>query len=108
MSPASRSDCADRAQTPGEAVGLQLLADRQVVAPGRILLRQPLDLLGDAEHGLDVVAVLVRDHVGDREVAALRAEARLELIEEAKVEVDLLVGRAVERARRRRCRSAAG
>ena len=48
-----------------------------------------------------MVPVLVRDHVGLRERAALRAEARAELVEEPEVDVDVLVGGAVERAHRR-------
>ena len=60
------------------------------------------------DDGLDVVPVLMGDDIGDGEVAALRAEAALQLIEEAEVEIDLLVGRAVERARRRRRRPTAG
>ena len=47
---------------------------------------------------LHVVAVLVRDDVRLRERRAPRAEARLELVEEAEVDVDELVARAVERA----------
>ena len=43
------------------------------------------------------MAVLVREHVRLRERPALGAEARLELVEEAEVDVDLLVGGAVER-----------
>ena len=58
------------------------------------------------EHGLDVVAELVGHDVRHREVAALGAEARLELVEEAEIKIDLLVGRAVERAGRGGCRAA--
>ena len=56
--------------------------------------------LEQAEQVLHVVAVLVGDdvHLGER--AALGAELRLELVEEAEVEVDRLVERAVERADR--------
>ena len=45
-----------------------------------------------------MVAVLVREHVGLRKRPALGAEPRLQLVEEAEIDVDLLVGRAVERA----------
>ena len=54
----------------------------------------------DAELLLDVVADLVGDHVGLGEVAG-RAEALAQLVEEAEVDVDLLVERAVEGAGRR-------
>ena len=47
--------------------------------------------------------MLVRDHVGLREVAR-RIEAVRELAEEAEVDVHVLVGRAVERARSATCR----
>src|ERR1700704_5055756 len=45
--------------------------------------------------------VFVSDHVPLGEWTALRAEARLKLIEEADVEIDLLVVRTVEGAGRR-------
>ena len=89
---------AGRAAGPhaGVAVGLELEPDR---VAGRALLGA--DLAHRAEQVLDVVAVLVADDVGLHEVAALAAELALEhLVEERGVEVDRLVGRAVERARR--------
>ena len=52
--------------------------------------------------------VLVRDHVRPREGPALRAEAGLQLLEEAEVDVDLVVARAVERSDRRRRAAARG
>ena len=68
------------------------------------------DALVDAQQVLDVVPVLVREDVGLGERATLGAEARAQLVEEAEVDVDRLVGRAVERADRgaspRRSRSA--
>ena len=48
-----------------------------------------------------MVADFVRDHVGLREIAG-RAEPARELVEERGVEIELAVGRAVERAGRRR------
>ena len=56
----------------------------------------------DAEQVLHVMADLVRDHVGLRELARLAAdvaaaESGRDLIEERGVEIDLLVGRAIER-----------
>src|SRR5690349_15759038 len=92
----------------GEAIGLEFLANGKVVPTARILLGHLLDLIRDAELGLDVMAELVRDDVGHREVAAFRAEARLELVHEAEVEVDLLVGRAIEGPGRRRRRATIG
>ena len=55
-----------------------------------------------------MVAVLVREHVGLGEGAAARAEAVAQLVEEAEVDVDGLVGRAVERADVRGGDAAAG
>jgi hypothetical protein len=91
-----------------EAVGLQLHAHRQLVGLGlaRALLRGA-HLLVDAEQVLHVMADLVRDHVGLREVAR-RAEAPLELVVEAQVDVDPLVGRTVERTDGRGVRAARG
>ena len=74
MSPGSMSAAAECAQSrPGS----------RPAAPGaptgrssrRVALGHALDLVADADDGLDVVAVLVGHDVGDREVAALRAEA---------------------------------
>ena len=55
-----------------------------------------------------MVAVLVREDVGLRERPAPGAELRLELVEEAEVDVDVAVARAVEGPRGRRGRAAAG
>ena len=52
--------------------------------------------LGDAEQVLDVMPDLVRDNVSLREVAG-RAEAILQVAVEREVDVELLVGGAVER-----------
>src|SRR5574337_1699391 len=85
----------------GQAVGLQLEPHRQ-----RVGLRlggaaaHRVHLLGHAEQTLHVVADLVRDDVSLREVAR-RAELLAQRVEEAEVDVDLLVGRAVERPHRR-------
>ena len=75
------------------AIRLQLRPHRPAL--GAAALLGPLER---AEQILDVVAVLVREHVGLGKRAALGAEPRLELVEEAEVDVDLLVGGAVERA----------
>ena len=56
-----------------------------------------LSSLQQTELVLDVVADLVRDHVGVGEIAA-GAELALHLLEEGKVDIDRLVDRAVERA----------
>src|SRR5215213_2502182 len=80
----------------GEAVGLELLADGERVALVRVPADGVVDLIADPRQGLHVVAHLVREHVGLREVAR-RVEARGQLAEEAEVDVDLAVGGAVER-----------
>ena len=82
----------------GVAVGLQLHHHLQLVLLDLIGARPRLaHLLRDAGDGLDVVADLMRDDVGLREVAR-RLELRLELVPEGQVDVDLLVAGAVERA----------
>ena len=85
----------------GVAVGLQFHQHLQPVAVGLAGARlRGAHFVGGAEHGLHVVADLVREHVGLGEVAGC-LEARLELPIEREVDVDLLVGGAVERARAR-------
>ena len=75
------------------AVGLQLDAHG---VRGRTAVAA-LHAGGRAQQVLHVVAVLVGDDVGAGEVAALRAEAGLQLLVEGQVDVDVLVGGAVER-----------
>ena len=108
-SPGSRMPAlALRAMRPHarEAVGLQLRAHRQAVAsaPGSCA-RAAVDLGGDAQELLHVVADLVRDHVGLREIAR-RVEALAQVAVEGEVDVDLLVAGAVERPHRRLPRAA--
>ena len=91
----------------GVAVGLQLQRDRVLVRVVRVALLRGAHLALGAEEGLQVVAELVRRDVRLRELA-LRAELLLELVEEAELEVDLLVRRAVERADLGRRRAAPG
>src|SRR5207249_2577631 len=83
----------------GQAVGLQLDADGRRVALRAAALPRGRDLLGDAEQRLHVMADLVGDDVGLREVTG-RAETIAKRAEEAEVEVELLVGGAVERTHR--------
>src|SRR5438309_8759 len=75
----------------GKAVGLKLDPHRLRIRSG---LREETELV------LHVVAVLVGDDVALREGPALRAEALRQLLEEADVEIDLLVVGAVERTHR--------
>src|SRR6185503_4787232 len=70
-----------------EAIGLELDADGLRVRSG---LQEQSELV------LHVVAVLVRDDISLGEGAALRAEPRVQLLEEADVEVNLLVIGAIE------------
>ncbi len=88
---------------PRVAVGLEL--DAHLAA-----LRARV-AVGAAQHAsevLDVVPVLVRENVRLGERAALRSELRLQLVEEAEVDVDVAVGRAVERPDGARRDAAAG
>src|SRR5581483_1038772 len=85
----------------GVAVGLQLGADGAALRP----LRGPR--AERAEQVLRVVPVLVRDHVRLGERAALCAEAIVQLLVEAEVDVDVLVRRTVERPDVRRRGAAA-
>src|SRR5262249_33249053 len=89
----------------GEAIGLQLHLHLDVVrrrlAVGRTL--RLLCLRQNAQQILHVMADLVRDHVGLRKLArpaadVAAANTRRDLIKERGVEVDLLIGRAVERS----------
>src|SRR6185436_15830614 len=61
--------------------------------------------LSQPEQVLHVVSDLVGDHVGLREVAG-RAEPVTQRAEEAEIEVELMVGRTVERSDRRARRAA--
>src|SRR5262245_1274827 len=85
-----------------EAIGLQLDPDLDAVcfrrAPTRCLLSvvRPRQ---DALEILHVMADLVRDHIGLREPARsaiATTKARLDLPKERRIEIDLLVGRAIE------------
>ncbi len=91
----------------GKAVRLELEPHRELVGVVGVLLPLEVDVLHHAEEVLDVVAELVRDHVGPREVAG-GAELLLQLVEEGEVEIDLAVAGTVERADRRRRRPAGG
>src|SRR6266576_7361565 len=86
---------------PGEAVGLQLHLDLEMVRlrlPHAAL--QLLRLGQDAEQVLHMMTELVGDYVGLGELARLivcaGAEPAREQVEERCVEIDLLVGRAIE------------
>ena len=72
----------------GVAVGLQLEAHRQLVGAARIRLLLLAHLRFGAGQPLHVMAELVGEDVRLREVAG-RAEAPLQLVEEAEIEVDL-------------------
>ena len=105
MSPGSRrqpcSFCERAAQTPAKqsaCSSTRTLTALACASPPRP--PQRLDLVHDAELVLDVVADLVGDHVGLRELSR-RAELLLEHLVEAQVDVDLLVVGAVERSHRR-------
>ena len=77
------------------AVGLQLECDRELVLLARVGTAARPDLALGAEQRLQVVPGLVGQDVRLR-VTALSAELLLQLVEEADVDVDALVRRAVE------------
>ena len=79
-----------------EAVGLELQTDRQSVGLLGIALLLGAHLGLDAQQLLQVMASLVRDDVRLRELA-LDPELLFQLSQEPEVEVDPLVGGAVER-----------
>src|SRR4051794_31322202 len=64
-----------------------------------------MKLIENSQLVLNVMADLVRDDVSLREIAR-RSEARFQLMEELKVDVNLLIFGAVERPRRRRSKPA--
>src|SRR5947209_7643950 len=90
-----------------QAVGLKLQLHRQRVGAARVLLLQTFDLVADPQQLLHVMAELVGDDVGLRELAR-RAEAVAQLAVEAEVDVDLLIGRTVEGAHGGLGKAAAG
>src|SRR3954447_7333895 len=91
----------------GEAIGLELEAHGEGIRVIRVVLALLPNLSLDPELLLDVVAELVRDHVGLGEVAG-GLEASVELVEEAEVDVDPLIEWAVERPGLRAGRATAG
>ena len=83
---------------PGIAISLQLQPHLQLIflcIPQHLLFR-PLHLLEGTFQVLDVMADLVRQHIGLGEIAR-RTMLVLHILEEAKVDIDLLIFRAVER-----------
>ena len=90
----------------GVAIGLKLHADLQRIAFGlRGALLRAADLIRNAADRLDMMADLVRDHIGLCRVAC-GAEFLFEFAEEAGVEIDALVGGTIEGAHRRACGAA--
>src|SRR5262249_51038947 len=90
----------------GKTIGLQFHPHLHLVGIGFIeALLHLLHLGQDAQQVLHVMADLMGDHVGLRELAGLAAgvtgaEASLEILKERRVEINLAVVRAVERAHR--------
>ncbi len=90
----------------GQEVGLELEPDRKLGGIGfahAALLR--VHLVADAQQVLHVVADLVRHHIGLSKFAR-RFEAVLQLVKEAKVNINFLIGRAIKRADCRACEPA--
>src|SRR5437867_4780715 len=90
----------------GETIGLQLDPDLDPVCLRGTSAGGLLSVVRARQNALEIVHVmadLVRDHIGLRESArsAIAAtEARLDIPEKRCVEIDLLVGRAIEWAHR--------
>src|SRR5688572_1908085 len=85
----------------GEEVGLELEPHRELVVLGLAHASAGgLDLVADPEEVLHVVPDLVRYDVGLREVSG-RAVSPPQVLVEGEVDVELLIGRAVERTHRR-------
>src|SRR5215471_10599492 len=97
----------------GKTIRLQL--DPNLQAVGFSLAHPALRLLHlgkQSEQILYVVADLVRDHIGLRELTGLAAnvtgaEPSLKILKEACIEVDLLIQRAIKRTHSRLLKSAA-
>jgi hypothetical protein len=81
-----------RRPDPCVAIRLQLGAHGPALRPLGVVP----DLIEDAEQVLHVVPVLVCEHVRLNEGCVLRAELALQVVEEAQVDVDEVVARAVE------------
>ncbi len=96
-----------RGPDAGIAIGLQLDADLNRISLRRrtLALRRPR-LIEHAGKMLDMMPHLMRDHIGLGKVAG-RAEPVAKLAVEAGVEIDIVVGRAVERPHRGLRRAAA-
>src|SRR3954463_6594687 len=79
----------------GIAVGLQLEAHRHRVRAARIRTLRLAHLSFRAHQRLHVMADLVREHVGLREVAR-RAETAIQFIVETEIEIDLAIAGTIE------------
>ena len=81
---------------PGQKIGLQLQPDGKLVgfrlAPSAL---KGMDLVADPQQVLHVMADFVCDHVGLGKISR-SFEFFSELLKEAKINIDLLIGRAVE------------
>src|SRR5207237_7023912 len=91
----------------GEAVGLQLEPYRNRVGGAGILPFKAPRLRVDPKQMLNVMPKLVSEDVRFREIAG-RAEAPLQLVVEAEIDINLLIERTVERTHRRLGRSTPG
>ena len=96
------------APQPGKTVGLQFQLYGQCIRLGLAdaALRLP-DLVADTQQVLHVMADLVGNDVGLGEVTG-RPVPLFEVLEEGEVDVDLVIGRAVERSHRGCCHAAGG
>jgi hypothetical protein len=87
-----RSVSPDTCQT----VSLELQHDGELIPRLRIARLKLTHAILDAEDVLDVVAQLMSDHIRLSKVSRASADA-VKLIPETEIDIDLLVGRAIER-----------
>ena len=95
------------AQTPSEAIRLEFQFHRKRIHFARIAFLLLANFGFDPSQLLNVMAQFVSDDVGLRKLAR-RAEAPVQLVEKAEVNVNLLVVRAIEGSGGGFCSAAAG
>ena len=90
-----------------EAISLQFHAYRQCVPGAGILTLQATHFAFDAEEVLHMMSEFVGENIRLRELAR-SSESALQLVVEAEIDVDLLIGGTIERSSGRLRRAASG